>query len=289
MAGGAKKGGDNASLAVLGVPMNCSGEGRCEQGPAAIRDALAHYGLHDSDAGIDLGSVPVRDFGDIALVGNSAEGNFFRCVETMRRAHVGESTILLGGDNAITRPGLHSLGFPLERCGLLTFGAQNDLGELEHGLTSSNAVSALLRDGLPGTNIVQIGIQPFIASARNARTAHEAGIEVVTVDQVHAQGIEHVTRDALARLTSRVDAIYVNLDLDVLDRAYAPGCAGSRPGGLPPWMMRQAARVCGRDKRVLIMDIVALDPKKDINSVTAMAAASFLLAFAAGGAALARA
>ena len=121
LAGGAKKSGDGASLSVLGVPLNCSaGASQFELAPAAIREALSNYSLHDSDAGIDLGRITVRDFGDVTLVGSSAEGNFFRCVDVMRRAHVGDATILLGGDNSVTRPGVHALGFPLERCGLLT-------------------------------------------------------------------------------------------------------------------------------------------------------------------------
>ena len=263
--------------------MNCSGNGtRCELAPAAIREALSQYSLYDSDAGIDVGQLSVRDFGDVTLVGNSAESNFFRCVEVMRRAHVGESTILLGGDNAITRPGLHSLGYPIERCGLLTFGAHSDLRDLQHGLTNGNPVRALLRDGVPGANIFQIGIQPFANSAAYARVANDEGINVVTADQVFALGIERIVRDALETLTRSVDAIYVNLDVDVLDRAFAPACPGARPGGLPPWMLRQAARLCGQHQRVLIMDIVELNPTKDIADVTTLAAASFLLAFASG-------
>ena len=288
LAGGAKKGGDGAALAVLGVPMNCSiTPGQCELAPAAIRDALARYSMHDPDTGVDVAQLPVRDFGDITLVGNSAEGNFFRCVEVMRRAHVGDSTILLGGDSSITRPGVHSLGFPLERCGLLTFDAHHDVRELEHGLTNGNAVRALLRDGLPGANVFQIGIQPFTNSTAYARVAHDEGINVVTVDQVYSYGIAAAVRDALATLSAHVDAIYVDLDVDVLDRAFAPASAGSRPGGLQPWMMRQAARICGQHGKVLIMDIVEVDPSKDIADTTSLAAASFLLAFASGMASLA--
>jgi arginase family enzyme len=283
LAAGAKKGGHGAALAILAVPMNCSDtSGQCDLAPAAIRAALSHYSLYDSDLGIDLGQLSVRDFGDVPLVGNSLEGNFFRCVETMRRAHVGESTILLGGDNSITRPGVHSLGFPLERCGLLTFDAHHDLRDLAQGLSNGNPVRALLRDGLPGPNIFQIGIQPFANSAVYARVAHDAGINIVTVDQVYAHGIDRVVGEALATLSRQADAIYVNLDVDVLDRAFAPACPGARPGGLQPWMVRQAARICGQHESVRIMDIVEVDPTKDIADVTKMAAASFLLAFASG-------
>ncbi len=283
LGGGAKGNNHSASLCLLGVPMNCSVEpAHCEEAPAAIRQALARYSLYDADDGADVGRLAVRDFGDVALVGSSAEGNFFRCVDVMKRAHVGQSTILLGGDNAITRPGVHSLGFPLERCGLLTFDAHYDLRDLEQGLTNGNPVRALLRDGLPGANVIQVGIQPFTNSAAYARVAREEDITVVTADEVYLHGIGLVVNHALASLSERADAIYVSLDLDVLDRAFAPACAGSRPGGLQPWMLRQAARLCGQHERVRIMDLVEIDPTTDIADCTQLAAASFLLAFASG-------
>ncbi|MFL6595470.1 MAG: arginase family protein [Chthoniobacterales bacterium] len=283
LAGGAKKSGDGASLGVLGVPLNCSaGASQFELAPAAIREALSNYSLHDSDAGIDLGRITVRDFGDVTLVGSSAEGNFFRCVDVMRRAHVGDATILLGGDNSVTRPGVHALGFPLERCGLLTLDAHHDVRDLDHGLTNGNPVRALLRDGLPGANIFQLGIQPFTNSTEYARVAHDEGINVITADQIYADGIATVLRDALSILSARVDAIYVDLDVDVLDRVFAPACPGSRPGGLQPWMVRQAARFCGAHERVRMIDLVEVDPTKDMADTTVLAAASFFLAFASG-------
>ncbi len=282
LAAGAK-GNHTGFLSVLGVPLNGSApNGRCDEMPAAVRAALAHYSLYDADNGADVGGIGVRDFGDITLAGSSAEGNFFRCVDVMKRAHIGDSTILLGGDSAVTRPGVHSLGFPLERCGLLAFDAHYDLCDLEQGLTSNNSVRALLRDGVPGANITQIGIQPFANSPAYARVARDEGITIVTAEEVYLHGIVPVVSHALAGLSERAEALYVNLDMDVLDRVFAPACAGSRPGGLAPWMMRQAARICGQHSRVLVMDIVEVDPTKDVAEATCLAAASFLLAFTSG-------
>lgn len=282
LSGGQKKPG-RVSLAVLGVPLNCStAADQCDLAPDAIRQALSRLCLYDADANVDVGLVKAQDFGDVSLAGTSAEGNFFRCVEVIRRAHVGECTVLLGGDNAVTRPGVHSLGFPLERCGLLTFNAHHDLTDLGHGLTNENPVRALLRDGLPGGQVMQIGIQPFTNSTAYAQIAWEEQITVVTADEVYAHGIEVVVRECLENLSGKVDAIYVNLDMDVLDRAYAPACSGSRPGGLQPWMLRKAARLCGQHPKVRVMDIVEIDPTKDIADATCLGAASFFLAFASG-------
>ncbi len=271
-------------LAVLGVPLNTSiTPGRCDLAPHAIREALHRYSLYDTDARTDLGGVKAKDFGDIQLVGTSPERNFFRCVDVIKRAQIdiGHS-VLLGGDNSVTRPGVHAMSVPLERTGLLTFDAHHDLRRLEHGLTNGNPVSALLRDGLPGANIVQIGIQPFANSAAYARLARDEGIAVVTADEVYRHGIESIVSQALEHLSEHVEAIYVDVDVDVLDRAFAPACAGSRPGGLQPWMLRQAVRMCGAHERVRMLDLVEVDPTKDIADATTLAAASFLLAFASG-------
>ncbi len=281
---GGRNGHHAFALAVIGVPMNASvTPGRCDLAPGAIREALSRYSLFDEDASVDLSRIRPKDCGDVVLVGNSPDGNFFRCADLIKRMRMDiASTVLLGGDNAITRPGVHALGVPLERAGLLTFDAHHDLRDLEHGLTNGNPVRALLRDGLPGENIVQIGIQSFANSPEYARVARDAGITVVTADRVLEHGIETMTAHALQHLSEHTDAIYVDLDVDVLDRAFAPGCPGARPGGLSPWMLRKAARLCGRHEKVRMMDLVEVDPTKDVADVTTLAAASFLLAFASG-------
>jgi formiminoglutamase len=143
-------------------------------------------------------------------------------------------------------------------------------------------VRALLADGLPGANIVQIGIQPFANSPAYAAVAREAGIEVLTADQVIDAGIADVVRRGLEGLSSRADRVYVDFDLDVLDKAFAPAAPGSRPGGLAPWALRRAARMCGAHRGVYAMDLVEIDPTRDIADATSLAAAACLLEFAAG-------
>jgi formiminoglutamase len=192
-----------------------------------------------------------------------------------------DAVVLLGGDNSITRPGCHGLGH-LGRTGLLTFDAHFDLRHLDAGLTNGNPVRALLRDGLPGDHIVQVGIQSFANSAPYAALAREVGIHVVTAPAVWERGIIKVVDEALAYLNTRADRIYVDLDLDVLDRAYAPATPGSRPGGLAPYQVRQAARLCGLDPKVRVLDLVEMDPTNDISDTTALNAAACVLEFASG-------
>jgi arginase family enzyme len=83
-------------------------------------------------------------------------------------------------------------------------------------------------------------------------------------------------------LTKRCDSVYVDLDLDVLDRAFAPGCPGSRPGGITPPELFDAAFLAGSHPAVRAVDIVEVDPDRDLASITIFAGALAMLNVAAG-------
>jgi formiminoglutamase len=274
-----------AHLAVLGVPLRLGSitPGRCDLAPQALREALHRYSTWDFEAGVDLLQLRATDVGDLPVV-DALPGDAFAQVAkdalTLLRNHA--AVVLLGGDNSLTRPGVHALGIPLHRCALLTIDAHLDLRSLDDGLTNGNPVRALLADGLPGDHIAQVGIQSFANSPEYAGVAREAGIRLVTAETARERSIDAVITESLAWLAQRADAIYVDLDLDVMDRAFAPGTPGSRPGGLTPADIRRAAHLCGRHPKVRMLDLVELDPTKDIADMTALAGSACLLSFASG-------
>jgi formiminoglutamase len=272
------------SLAIVGAPVSLASitPGRCDLAPAAIRKALERFSTYHIESRRDVRALRVQDLGDLDISACSAEEAFEPVCETVASALLpAEALVLLGGDNSITRPGVHGLG-DIERCGLLTLDAHLDLRDLHHGLNNGNPVRALLRDGLPGRQIVQIGLQSFANSAAYAKLAHAEGIRVISANSALQRGIGYVIEDALFHLEQHVDVIYVNLDLDVLDRVYSPATPGSRPGGLAPHHIRHAARVCGAHTKVRAFDLVEIDPTRDIADATVLTAAACLLEFAAG-------
>lgn len=272
-------------LAVVGAPLRLGSitPGRTDLAPGVMREVLQRFSTYDIETNLDLRHLAAHDFGDLAVSELRPEAAFEVVSNAARGAlERSDALVLLGGDNSITRPGVHGLNLPLERCGLLTLDAHFDLRDTTGGLTNGNPVRALLADGLPGANVVQIGIQSFSNSKAYARIARDAGITIVTADAVHLRGLEIVLTESLARLAEHTDAIYVDLDLDVLDRAYAPATPGSRPGGFAPWQIRRAARLCGEHAKVRALDLVEIDPTKDIADATTMAAATCLLLFASG-------
>jgi len=272
-------------LAVLGAPMHAGSitPGRADLAPAAIRSILQRMSTFDLEFNRDLSRIEAADRGDVPVADMMPRDAFSQLAAAVRSAcSESQAVVLLGGDNAITRPGLHGMWGDISRAGLLTLDAHLDLRDVEAGLTNGNPVRALLNDGLPGAQIVQIGIQPFANSREYFQVARNAGIKVVTAAEVRRRGVETVVGEALDQLDAYVDAIYLDLDLDVLDRAFAPATPGSRPGGLAPAEIRAAARLCGAHAKVRVMDLVEIDPTKDVADGTVFAAGLALLSFASG-------
>jgi formiminoglutamase len=272
-------------LRVLGAPLTLGSitPSRCDLAPKAIRDALMRFSTYDVAHGYDVRDLKVADVGDLPLAESSVENAQKPIEQAMSRAiDSADAVLLLGGDNSITRPALRGMHRNLKRCGLLTLDAHLDLRTLDGGLRNGNPVRALLADGLPGHNIYQIGIQSFSNSAAYFRVAEDAGINVIPVEQVAEEGIERTVNRALHQLAQTVEVIYVDLDLDVMDRAFAPATAGARPGGLTPLDIRRAAYLCGAYPKVRVMDLVEIDPSRDNNDITTLAAAACLLSFASG-------
>jgi len=268
-------------IAILGAPLNHSiSPGRCDLAPQAIRNALHFYSPFDVDRRISLAEP--EDLGDLPIAGLTPEDAFPFIGDQLRMLrNQSKKVILLGGDNGITRAGVHGLGLPLDKCGLVTLDAHFDLRDTTQGLHNGNPVRALLEDGMPGQNIVQIGIQSFANSEPYYQVANQSGIQICERSSISDFLLAAMVDEMIFWLPNDIEAIYLDIDLDVMDRAFAPGCPGSRPGGLSPNELRAAIRMICDDERVVIADIVELDPERDINNITALAGAGCLLEVAA--------
>lgn len=270
-------------LGIVGAPLRLGSitPGRCDLAPHAVRKSLLRFSTFDFTSDMDLRFLPVKDYGDVAVAEKTPEEAFGPLRDAVAAAVAEcQAVVVLGGDNAVTRPGVHGMG-RVELAGLLTIDAHLDLRHLDGGLNNGNPIRALLADGLPGCNIVQVGIQSFANSGEYARVAREEAITVVTNAEGHRNGLEHAVQFGLSRL-SDLPAIYIDLDLDVMDRIHAPGTPGSRPGGFTPWEIRKVARLCGRHPKVRALDLVELDPTNDVAETTTLTAAACVLEFAAG-------
>jgi arginase family enzyme len=275
--------GPEGEVAFIGAPMEAGSvtPGRCDLAPAAVRKALKRFSTYNVETGEEL-DVGVDDRGDVAVQGLSPADGFApirNSVSAATRDHA--LTLLIGGNNAVTRPAAHGLGLPLDRVGLITLDAHFDMRDTDQGPMNGNPVRCLLEDGLPGANICQIGLAPWANTGAMHRDALAAGIGVYTIRQCLQSGILPVLEDALTRL-AHVDALMVDFDIDVIDRAHLPGAPGARPGGMPPDMFFRAARQLAAQPKVRLVDLTELDPSLDVSDISALTAGRWACEILAG-------
>jgi formiminoglutamase len=130
--------------------------------------------------------------------------------------------------------------------------------------------------------VAQIGIHSFANSAEYRAYCDKAGISVVTVEHMERDGIRGVTDGVLSTLGERCESIYVDVDLDVLDRIFAPACPGASPGGLTIRQLAEGVRRCARHPKVRAMDFVEVDAEADNNGLTLDSMAHVFLSAVAG-------
>lgn len=273
----------DATIGLVGAPLGFGSvtPGRCDLAPARLRATLLRVGRYDVETGRELASL-IADHGDVALDGMSIETATApiraACAKSVARHAL---TLVIGGNNAVTRPALHALGLPLEQVGLITLDAHFDLRDTAGGLGNGNPVRALREDGLPGRNIAQVGLASFANSAAMHRDALDSGHLVVTSGQVRRDGVERVMGAALAHV-AHCAAIVVDCDIDVIDRAQFPGAPGARPGGMAAHDFFAAVRMLAACVRVRLIDLTEWDPPLDPSDLSALTAGRWLAEIIAG-------
>ena len=257
-------------VAVVGLPCdeNSSYMRGAALAPPHIREVL-YSGAANlcAENGIDLAADSRwRDLGDLAL----ADGlEAFEQIEATVVDLIGRGArvLALGGDHAITYPILRALTGRYQELSILHLDAHPDLYDEYEGNRWSHACPfARIMEEKLATRLVQIGIRTMNPHQR--AQAEHFGVEVLEMSQW--QPGSGVTLHG---------PVYLSLDMDVLDPAFAPGVSHHEPGGLTS---RDVIRLIqGVRAPVVGADIVEVNPERDPLGITAAAAAKFLKEIAA--------
>jgi formiminoglutamase len=275
--------GAEAPVGMVGAPLAAGSvtPGECDHAPPRLRGTLRRIGRYDVETGREL-QTQIADHGDVPVAALTIEeatpAIVAACKASVERHQL---TLLVGGNNAVTRPGVHALGLPLEKVGLITLDAHFDMRDTSQGLSNGNPVRALREDGLPGRNVAQIGLAPFANSAAMHRDAIDGGHLVVTIGDVRAEGIDRAIGRALDHL-HHCETIAVDCDIDVIDRAQLPGAPGARPGGMAAHDFFIAVRALAAEPKVRLIDLTEWDPPLDPTDLSALTAARWVAECLAG-------
>ncbi|MDJ0781967.1 MAG: agmatinase [Desulfosarcinaceae bacterium] len=254
-----------AGVGLLGLPLDCFSSYRrgAARAPAVIRKLLCGGMSHwTTESGLNLKGHPRwRDLGDLPL---SADDSAIETIgHTARRAVAAQTALLgMGGDHAVTYPLAAAWAERFPRLTLLHFDAHPDLYDRFGGSPFSHACPfARLLESYSQVRLVQVGVRAFNRHQREQ--AERFGVE--TIEMRHWPPAEMPIFEG---------PLYISIDLDVFDPAYAPGVSHHEPGGLTP---RQCLDLLqGVTVPVVGADIVELNPSRDPSGITAALAAKLV-------------
>jgi arginase len=254
-------------VTIIGVPWDeqSSFLRGAAEGPRAFRAALASDSSNQStESGLELSNDLVVDAGDITIPTSDPPGAIAAIERGAHQALQGGAAVLaIGGDHAISWPLVRAHAALHRGLNILHFDAHPDLYDVFDGERHSHACpfARIMEEGL-ATRLVQVGIRTLNDAQRSQVTRF--GVE--QIDMVSWDGA-----DAVAARLAFDGPVYISLDLDVLDPAFAPGISHYEPGGLS---VRDVIRIIQRFRGHLVgADIVELNPTRDRDGVTAMVAA----------------
>ncbi len=231
--------------------------------PAAIRAALASdHGNAAAENGLELGiDVLIDDIGDLPLREGVRDPDLIRAAIA---AAVADRIVplSLGGDHMVTFPIVAALADVHGPLNILHFDAHPDLyHDFEGDPLSHASPFARIMEGGHARRLVQFGIRTLNRHCREQ--AQRFGVEIVEMCDF-----------APDRVPIPEGPLYISIDLDGFDPAFAPGVSHHEPGGPS---VREFLSVLHRVRSPVVgADIVELNPSRDVNSVTATLAAKLV-------------
>jgi formiminoglutamase len=258
-------------------------------GPEAVRMAFRYNTTYSPDWDTDIQRLRVRDLGDIGghlTSVETAHGNIEAAVKGALSLGPSFVPIIVGGDHSITAPAVR--GFcaanPGKKVGIINFDAHFDIRTTEWGPHNGTPFRALIEGGhgIDGKNVVEIGIHGFMNASFYREWARDQGMTIVSGRQVQQRGMEEVVAEALEIAGDRADLIYVSVDIDCLAYPYTIGTSAASPEGLSAWQLLEGMFACGQHPKVAALDVVEIDPSRDVKDLTARSGCSTILTFLAG-------
>lgn len=268
-------------VAILGAPFDDAVSYRpgARFGPRAIRQATytqGGYSLQLDVAPFDV--LDVVDAGDVNIVPawlERSHATIFRRV--LEVASSGAIPIILGGDHSITWPSASAVAQVRSpgSIGIVHFDAHADTADQDWGVLAGHGtpMRRLIESGaVAGRNFVQVGLRGYWPPPDVLGWMRDQGMRWHLMREIEERGAEAVVDDAIAEALDGPDAIYLSIDVDVLDPGMAPGTGTPEPGGLLTRELLRAVRRIVASVELAGMDVVEVSPPYDHAEVTAMAA-----------------
>ena len=272
-----------ADVAVVGAPMDdmVSNRPGARFGPREIRIAVDAGGPPEAwhmDLGIDpFAALAIVDYGDAAVVPGDASASHGAIRAAVERVlDAGAVPVVLGGDHSIAYPDIAAVATHHEPGSLavVQFDTHADTATELWGVKHSHGCPFrhLVDEGIvAGHHLVQVGLRGYWPGPEEFCWMRSAGLRWHRMEEVIEQGIASVVDTVLDEIAG-AEHLFLSVDVDVLDPAYAPGTGTPEPGGMTTRELLRAVRRLTTARGLAGMEVVELSPPYDQSNITAMAA-----------------
>jgi formiminoglutamase len=278
--------GEKGDIGLVGLPYSKTSISfsQAAEAPKTIRACLSGFTTFSGQKDTDYKDMRILDFGDVMTHPTDTEESIdrlFISVKEMLDQGSCDRYILLGGDHGVSYPSIKAFQKKFGTVGVIQWDAHHDVRNLEDGgRTNGTPFRSLIEGGfVKGDHLVQVGIRDFANAKRYHDYTKEKGIKVYNMTDVESEGITKIVKREIERLSNQVDIIYLSVDMDAVDQAFAPGCPAIGPGGLTSRELLASIAAAASHEKVIAMDIVEIDPSKDFRDVTSRLAACAMLSF----------
>ena len=272
---------ERAQAVIVGAPFDggTSYRSGCRFGPQAMRitDYLPHDGSRPSLAlGVDpLKELGVVDIGDVEMPSGDTELSLTRLeAQIAQLAAANIIPIILGGDHSIALPDVtgiaHHVGFG--RVSVIHFDAHADTADLQFGSLYGHGtpMRRLIESGAcRGDRFLQIGLRGYWPEDETLQWMADQGMRSFEMSEIGARGLDAVLDEAFDIATDDCDAVFLSVDVDVVDPGSAPGTGTPEPGGLTSRQLLDAVRRIAMELPLAGMDVVEVAPPYDHAEITA--------------------
>jgi agmatinase len=270
-------------VVILGAPMDelVTHRPGARFGPRAIRQATDAGGEAKAwhmDLGVDpMAELNIVDHGDAEVVPGDAYASH-RAIRAMVSAVAERSAvpIILGGDHSIAFPDISAVAghYGPGSLAVVQFDTHADTAtenwgvEWAHGTPFRHLVD---KGVIQGNRLIQVGLRGYWPYPEEFAWMRESGVRWHRMEEVIDKGIDAVTEKVVGEIAG-ASQLFLSVDIDVLDPAYAPGTGTPEPGGMTTRELLRAIRRLVLVHGLAGMEVVEVSPPYDHAEITAMAA-----------------
>lgn len=268
-------GGNTFDVAIGGVPWDglATGHVGARMGPRATRNCdyvSTGQALQHLEVGLEpFSELHVVDCGDAEIFIGDPDRTWTSIHKFVGGiCESGAIPFIVGGDHSITWPAATAVAdhFGHGRLGILHFDAHADTSPDMQGSLHGHGtpMRRLIESGaVPGRNFVQFGLRGYLPEAPVFKWMQERQMRSYRMGDIRRLGFEKALDVAIADTLQFADFLYLSLDIDVVDPAYAPGTGTPEPGGLTSQEILRAVRRVAAEVGIVAMDLVEVCPPMD--------------------------